>query len=184
MDEQEQGEPKIGCVNHDCDKCKEQGEPVGEIVSWPDDFSRFGVEWTDSCPPVGAKLYTTPQPKQEQAQGVDWKDMYEKEKRRSAMWIAKYEKDIGPLEQATPQQEQGEPVTIKHRHEWFRTGEMKAGQMRCISCGTWGQEDMPQQRKPLTDEQIYDMYNEPRSDAEMIAFARAIEAAHGIKENT
>ena len=37
------------------------------------------------------------------------------------------------------------------------------------------------QRKPLTDEQIMEMYNEPRSDAEMIAFARAIEAAHGIK---
>ncbi len=28
----------------------------------------------------------------------------------------------------------------------------------------------------LTDEQIMEMYNEPRSDAEMIAFARAIEA--------
>ena len=39
----------------------------------------------------------------------------------------------------------------------------------------------PPQRKPLTDEQIMEMYNEPRSDAEMIAFARAIEAAHGIK---
>lgn len=37
------------------------------------------------------------------------------------------------------------------------------------------------QRKPLTDDQIYEMYNEPRSDAEMLAFARAIEAAHGIK---
>ena len=37
-------------------------------------------------------------------------------------------------------------------------------------------------RKPLTDEQILEMYNEPRSDAQMIAFARAIEAAHGIKE--
>ena len=42
----------------------------------------------------------------------------------------------------------------------------------------------PAQRKPLTDERIYDMYNEPRSDAEMVEFARAIEAAHGIKENT
>ena len=31
-------------------------------------------------------------------------------------------------------------------------------------------------REPLTDEQIYDMYNEPRSDAEMLEFARAIEA--------
>ena len=39
----------------------------------------------------------------------------------------------------------------------------------------------PQPSKPLTDEQIMEMYNEPRSDAEMIAFARAIEAAHGIK---
>ena len=33
---------------------------------------------------------------------------------------------------------------------------------------------------PLTDEQIYGMYNEPRSDAEMVEFARAIERAHGI----
>jgi hypothetical protein len=39
----------------------------------------------------------------------------------------------------------------------------------------------PPQRKPLTDDQIYEMYNEPRSDAEMLEFARAIEAAHGIK---
>jgi len=39
---------------------------------------------------------------------------------------------------------QPEPVKIAHKHEWFRTGEMKVGQMRCISCGTWGQEEMPQ----------------------------------------
>ena len=37
-----------------------------------------------------------------------------------------------------------EPVKISHKHEWFRTGEMKVGQMRCISCGTWGQEEIPQ----------------------------------------
>lgn len=36
---------------------------------------------------------------------IDWKDMYEKEKRRSEMWVVKYEKDIGPLEKAGPQQE-------------------------------------------------------------------------------
>ena len=42
----------------------------------------------------------------------------------------------------------------------------------------------PPASKPLTDEQIMEMYNEPRSDAEMLEFARAIEAAHGIKENT
>lgn len=32
----------------------------------------------------------------------DWKDQYEKQKRRAEMWIAKYEKDIGPLEKAVP----------------------------------------------------------------------------------
>ncbi len=38
------------------------------------------------------------------------------------------------------------------------------------------------QRKPLLASDIVTMYDEnPRSDSEMIAFARAIEAAHGIK---
>lgn len=35
-------------------------------------------------------------------------------------------------------------------------------------------------RQPLTEEQIYRLYSEPCSDAEMVEFARAIEAAHGI----
>ena len=39
---------------------------------------------------------------------------------------------------------------------------------------------VPPQRQPLTEEEIYEMYNEPRSDAEMVDFARAIEQAHGI----
>jgi|GEM_PF-7071429 len=42
---------------------------------------------------------------------------------------------------AQPEQE---PVKIIHEHEWFKNGEMKVGQMRCISCGTWGQEEIPQ----------------------------------------
>ena len=40
-------------------------------------------------------------------------------------------------------------------------------------------EKLKQQRKPwvgLSNDEIYDMYNEPRSDAEMVEFARAIEA--------
>ena len=37
-----------------------------------------------------------------------------------------------------------EPIKITHKHEWFRTGEMKVGQMRCISCGAWGQEEITQ----------------------------------------
>lgn len=41
------------------------------------------------------------------------------------------------------------------------------------------------QHKPLPVHEIVTMYDEcPTSDSCMIAFARAIEAAHGIKENT
>ena len=45
----------------------------------------------------------------------------------------------------------------------------------------WHSIKTAQPSKPLTDEQIMEMYNEPRSDAEMLEFARAIEVAHGIK---
>jgi hypothetical protein len=55
--------PKIGCVNHDCDKCKAQPEqePVGEI-GWAANIPNTirEVNWTELCPPVGTKLYTTP----------------------------------------------------------------------------------------------------------------------------
>jgi hypothetical protein len=78
------------------------------------------------------------------------------------------------------------PVKISHKHEWFRTGEMKVGQMRCISCGTWGQEEIPQ-RKPLTRERLVEMADaqcglERTFEDWVELFAREIEAAHGIKE--
>lgn len=38
------------------------------------------------------------------------------------------------------------------------------------------------QRKPLSDNDIMEMYCEPCSDKEMIEFARAIEKAHGIRD--
>jgi hypothetical protein len=40
---------------------QEQGEPVGEMVAWPNDFERVGVDWISYVPDVGTKLYTTPQ---------------------------------------------------------------------------------------------------------------------------
>ena len=52
------------------------------------------------------------------------------------------DKAITAIKEALAQTQ--EPVKIAHRHEWFSTGEMKVGQMRCISCGEWGQEEMPQ----------------------------------------
>ena len=47
----------------------------------------------------------------------------------------------------------------------------------------------PPQRKPLTDEEIWDAYMKAPVDIDchvydLHKFARAIEAAHGIKENT
>lgn len=41
----------------------------------------------------------------------------------------------------------------------------------------------PAQRKPLTEYEIEDLYFDKFSMGELKAFARAIEAAHGIKEN-
>lgn len=88
---------------------------------------------------------------------------------------------IAALEKALAKQEQGEPFC------WY---DMEHGEIRDVEWnrlkptyeGVWRPlYTTPQQRKPLTDDEIYEMYNEPRSDAEMIAFARAIEAAHGIR---
>ena len=68
---------------------------------------------------------------------------------------------------------QPEPVKIAHKHEWFRTGEMKIGQMRCISCGTWGQEETPQRTwVGLTDKEMQDLWDR-YAHMEMM---RAIEA--------
>ena len=71
-------------------------EPVGW---WDAKIGFFEEKHFDQLQP----LYTTPPPAQPApVQDIDWKDMYKKEKRRSEMWLAKYEKDIGPLEYAVP----------------------------------------------------------------------------------
>jgi hypothetical protein len=48
-------EPKIGCVNHDCDQCKAVQEPVGEVSGH--DWST-GLLYRDLEP--GTPLYTAP----------------------------------------------------------------------------------------------------------------------------
>ena len=94
---------------------------------------------------------------------------------------------LGLYKDAYAQPEQ-EPVKIAHRHEWFRTGEMKVGQMRCISCGTWGQEAYAQRPwVDLTRTQMQDVYfavlEEHRGGHQMegqLAFGEALQAK--IKE--
>ena len=81
---------------------------------------------------------------------------------------------------------------MAHRHEWFRTGAMEPGQMRCIECGEWGRRIPAPTRRPLTDEAIWRQYqalwpfhpaDEPRLAEDIVKFARAIERAHKIGGN-
>jgi len=90
------------------------------------------------------------------------------------------------LEEALAKQEQGEPVAIvcnkgpKFHHVAILTDSGKQLEDGAKLYTT------PQQRKPLTDEQMWNLWNSQGSDdmtqKEAIAFARAIEADHGIKE--
>ena len=70
----------------------QQQEPVAIALNTG---TKQGVKWLKNVE-HGLPLYTTPPAE------PDWKDLYEKQKRRAEMWIAKYEKDIGPLEKAVP----------------------------------------------------------------------------------
>lgn len=44
---------------------------------------------------------------------IDWKDQYEKQKRRAEMWIAKYEKGIGPLQRVYPASDEHHVAELK-----------------------------------------------------------------------
>ena len=51
----------------------------------------------------------------------------------------------------------------------------------CVACSS---NNYPPQRKPLTDDQLMEIYLKTNGIEFYKSFARAIEAAHGIKENT
>ena len=65
----------------------------------------------------------------------DWKDLFEKQKRRAEMWIAKYEKDIGSLEKAAPIAQK--PVaTMKMLHTYGdTTPQQQEPRNFCSRCG-------------------------------------------------
>jgi hypothetical protein len=66
----------------------------------------------------------------------------------------------------------------RDKREWWHDRWGKEPQIKCPDCET------PQRTwVGLTDEEIMDMYNEPRSDSEMIAFGREIEAKLKSKNN-
>ena len=133
---------------------QEQGEPVAWMhPDWPDGYSGFQSPVTTYMTNGWIPLYTTPQPKQEQ----------------------------------------GEPVAYDVRCDNCGGDgyDPKNNNYYCSVCeGSRFVEKMlyttPQQRKPLTHEQVYKMwlarFETNEYDDVFMNFARAIEAAHGIKE--
>jgi len=95
--------------------------------------------------------------------------------------------------EALAKQEQGEPVTT----DWERIARVQNAKLMAMSDTVGGFEKLrevldkyeattPQPRKPLTDEQIYQIASAVRKadtpESVLIRLARAIEFAHGIKE--
>ena len=112
--------PCYKCKSHTCDlSCK--GPPMTQVTipTWQErmpefygDGAYFSLKHDAMQAEIGdlrAALQAAPaQPDQVlvdalEANSIDWHDMYQKEKRRSEMWIKKYEKDIGPLAKVTAQ---------------------------------------------------------------------------------
>lgn len=125
---------------------------------------------------------------------IDWQDMYLKEKRRAEMWIAKYEQDIGKLERVVPaaqqkvQQELPSVAKIVGMDEY---GPMLLWHQAWTDfpVGTKIYTHPQPLHKPLTDEQIdkaLERVNRCALTPKGIkrAEARAVERAHGIKEDT
>lgn len=91
---------------------------------------------------------------------------------------------LATLRERLAQPEQA-PVAWLYRDAW---GTMKLSQVTPPPVGAFPVYTAPPQRKPLTDEEISDLWckvsNTDFVTADTHVFARAIEAAHGIKENT
>ncbi len=108
----------------------------------------------------------------------DYKDLYEKEKRKSAMWLSKYEEVAGPAPKAIPM---AKPEQEFVAFSCLRCVTPKKCAIHGCSPNTWPSEALPQ-RKPLSNEEIYKIYRDCGDLNVKINIARAIEAAHGIKE--
>jgi hypothetical protein len=152
-------EQKIGCVNHDCDQCKAQ--PEQEPVAWVSEDVCKGQYidgrprkiWWECEKGVGTAFYTTP-PQRTEQEPVAWPCLI----------------DSADFSENT--------ITLVMQCEDYK-----------VTAGTHWLSTTPPRRKPLTNGEIYTAYitatNQTlRATDERLAFAfaRAIEAEHGIKE--
>jgi len=173
---------------------QEQGEPVAWIFKpnrkllWPHEIEqKNSLELNEYVP-----LYFHTQPKQEQVKPVAWQWL------NTAHFRKKLPKDAekgawNPLYTKPPKQEQGEPVAwMSEENECIFFDADKPNPMDYDFWTPLYTTPQPAQ-KPLTDEQIDDVIwrshkVEPNYEGwvkdQRRIWARAIEAAHGIKENT
>ena len=98
----------------------------------------------------------------------------------SAFWV-KQESVVKALRERLAQPEQ-EPVAVVSGYYGGQCVILPIDPARIFNSNTALYTSPPAQRKPLTDEEIEDLYFDKFSMGELKAFARAIEAAHGIKE--
>lgn len=150
----------INVVNHDnCYQGWNKEDAINHAVKMTEKYiaSNFAK---NTHPPV-----PTAQPE------YDYKDLYEKEKRRSAMWLAKYEEIAGPVPKAYPVAQPEQNLSCK------------STQARLAA--SWGYV----KAKPLTYVDLRRIANQcglganevsARTQATVDNYARAIEAAHGI----
>lgn len=175
-------------------------EAASDIV---ENYTRAGYEgeFNEAITALRERLAREEQPE------IDWKDQYEKQKRRADMWVAKYEADIGPLEKAGPVTAQQEPVTwklvlTKPTHEMLKAMDecstegyderLYAGHAASVYMAAVDVAPTPSQRKPLTNAEIRKWWASENGfeDCNMAKLddfeqvIRAVEGKHGIKENT
>jgi hypothetical protein len=136
------------------------------------DFENFGQVDYNAVAALRQAINAAEQREQAQ-QDVDWEKLYRLEVKKKEAIAAKYEQDIKPLTKIVPMAQQAEPVRLE-----------------CVVCGTVYADGVPPQvspppRQPLTPERVFsiaDQHAIEGFDSDIMAFARAIEAAHGIKE--
>jgi len=118
------------------------------------------------------------------AQEVDWKDMYFKQKREKEAMAAKYEKDIGPLAKAVPVEAQQVTVPQTMKVSTAPSYEFANGWNACVATMLAAAPQPPQvdaPRVPMTDDEINIMYGLiPKTDDVVIELVRATEAYHKI----
>jgi hypothetical protein len=179
----------------------QQAEPVAVVAEVH--MSRYTIEWTNGQLPEGTQLYTFPPPRQplldEEISNL-WDGHTVPVFGKTGINPIVFARAINAAEQRE-QAQQAEPVQTEPNFE--QTKQIMDNLERCLHRDSkyeflrvwirdWTNHKLSKHtppRQPLTDEEIDEVYFKSSFEVdnrceEIYAFVRAIEAAHGIKENT